>query len=97
MFQLIFIPDQEQHVVLCTDHTPPLHPPPPRQTSGIGPLSLPTEWAIWCLRPSQGEEFDLCPGNVRKIEQVKMIFYGAAKVANWYKYFLEEMKELKEI
>ena len=75
--------------------SPPLHPP--WQTSGIGPLSLLTEWAIWWLRASQGEEFDLCPGNVGNIEQVKMNFYGAAKVANWYKHFLEEMKELKEI
>lgn len=31
-----------------------------------------------------GWGIDLCPGDVGKIEQVKMIFYGAAKVANGY-------------
>lgn len=78
-------------MALCTDQiktsTLPHHNLPPWQTSGIRPLSLPREWEIWWLKPSQGEEFDLFPGDVGKIEKVKMIFWGPTTVANSYKHF----------
>ena len=85
----------------------PPSPPPPGQTPFIWLFSVPGEWGIWRVRPSQGWGIWPCLGGVGKIEPevsgFKSLFFwggggggeGAPKSLTAIFTCLDEMEEFK--